>query len=51
VVSERKETVGPPKKFFLFRWFQKKYKILHIDVVEKNPYISEGNGKYIEIVK
>lgn len=51
VVSEKKETVGPPKKFFLFRWFQKKYKILHIDVVEKNPYISEGNGKYIEIVK
>lgn len=51
VVSEKKETLNPPKKFFLFRLFQKKHKILHIEVVEKNPYISEGNGKFVEIVK
>ena len=51
LVSQRKETVGPPKKFFLFRWFQKKHTILHVDVVEKNPYIENGKGKYVEVVK
>ena len=41
VVSSRRETVNPPKKFFLFRWFQKKHTILNIDIIEKNPYMKE----------
>ena len=51
IVSTKKETVNPPKKFFLFRWFQKKHRVLHIDVIEKNPYIDEQNSKYVEIIK
>ena len=51
VVSSRRETVNPPKKFFLFRWFQKKHTVLNIDVIEKNPYIKEQNSRYIEIIK
>ena len=51
VVSSKKETVNPPKKFFLFRWFQKKHVILHIDVVEKNPYVDSESSRYIEILK
>ena len=51
IVSTKKETVNPPKKFFLFRWFQKRHTILHIDVVEKNPYAENQNSKYIEIIK
>ena len=51
VVSAKKETVNPPKKFFLFRWFQKKHYVLHIDVVEKNPYVSNETSKYVEIIK
>ena len=51
VVSSRRDTVNPPKKFFLFRWFQKKHTILNIDVIEKNPYIKEQNSRYIEIIK
>ena len=51
VVSSRRETVNPPKKFFLFRWFQKKHTILNIDVIEKNPYMKEQNSRYIEIMK
>ena len=51
VVSARRETVNPPKKFFLFRWFQKKHTVLNIDVIEKNPYIKEQNSRYIEIIK
>lgn len=51
IVSSRRETVNPPKKFFLFRWFQKKHTVLNIDVVEKNPYMEEQNSRYIEIIK
>ena len=51
IVSTRKETVNPPKKFFLFRWFQKRHKVLNIDVLEKNPYVEGESSKYIEIIK
>ena len=51
IVSTKKETVNPPKKFFLFRWFQKKMTVIHIDVVEKNPYVENESSKYVEIVK
>jgi len=51
VVSSKKETVNPPKKFFLFRWFQKRHRVLHIDVIEKNPYVSDEKSEYIEIIK
>ena len=51
IVSSKKETVNPPKKFFLFRWFQKRHRVLHIDVVEKNPYVNNESSKYVEIIK
>ena len=51
IVSSKKETVDPPKKFFLFRWFQKKHVVLDVDVVEKNPYVEGESSKYIEILK
>ena len=51
VVSSKKETVNPPKKFFLLRWFQRKHTVLHIDVVEKNPYVNSEKSEYIEIIK
>lgn len=51
VVSLKKETVNPPKKFFLFRWFQKKHKVLQVDVVEKNPYVENASSKYVEIIR
>lgn len=51
IVSSKKETVNPPKKFFLFRWFQKKMRVIHIDVIEKNPYVEEQTSRYIEIIK
>lgn len=51
IVSSKKETVNPPKKFFLFRWFQKKHTVLNIDVIEKNPYVKEQTNRYIEIIK
>ena len=51
VVSSKKETVNPPKKFFLCRWLQKKMTVVHIDIIEKNPYVSQEESKYIEIIK
>lgn len=51
VVSVKRETVNPPKKFFLWRWFQKKHNVVRVDVVEKNPYVKDENSRYIEIVK
>lgn len=51
IVSTKKETVNPPKKFFLFRWFQKKQIVVNIDVVEKNPYVRDQDNRYIEIVR
>lgn len=51
IVSSKKETVNPPKKFFLFRWFQKRHIVLKINVVEKNPYVEDESSEYIEIIK
>ena len=51
IVSSKKETVNPPKKFWLFRLFQKKHLVLHIDVVEKNPYVDNESSRYIEVIK
>lgn len=51
VVSAKKETVNPPKRFFLFRWFQKKQVRINVDVVEKNPYVQNQDNRFVEIVK
>lgn len=51
VISKKKETINPPKKFFLFRWFQKKHWIMEVNIKEKNPYINELDNKFIEIIE
>lgn len=51
IVSSKKETVNPPKKFFLLRWFQRRHNVIHIDIIEKNPYVENQSSRYIEIIK
>lgn len=51
IVDYRKETINPPKKCFISRWFQKKHKVVEVEVVEKNPYIENKQQRFIEIVK
>ena len=51
IVDYRKETVDPPKKCFIARWFQKKHKVVEVEVVEKNPYIENKQQRFIEIVE
>ena len=51
IVHNKKETVNPPKKFWLWRLFQKKHTIQEVVVDEENPYIEAGSQRFINIVK
>lgn len=51
IVNKKKETVNPPKKFFLFRWFQRNHWVMEVHIKEKNPYIKETNNKFVEIIE
>lgn len=51
IVSTKKETVNPPKKLWILRLFQKKHRVLHVDVAEKNPYIDSQESRYVEVLK
>ena len=51
IADYKKETINPPKKCIIVRWFQKKHKIIEVEVVEKNPYIENKQQRFIEIVK
>lgn len=51
VMYTNKETVEPPKKFFLCRWFQKKHTVLKAVVRENNPYVVNQENVFFEIIK
>ena len=51
IVHNKRETINPPKKFWLWRLFQKKHTIQEVVVDEENPYIEAGSQKFINIVK
>lgn len=51
IVDYKKETIGPPKKCFITRWFQKRHKIVEVEVVEKCPYVENKQQKFIEIIE
>ena len=51
IFNSKKETINPPKKFFLLRWFQKKYTVLNITLKENNPYAEVEKQKFVEIIK
>lgn len=51
IIHSQKETINPPKKFWLFRLFQKKHRVVKIEVIEKNPYIEHDRTKFIEVIK
>lgn len=50
-IHTTKETVEPPYKFFLWRWFQKKQTVVVADVQDKNPYTKLGTQRFIQVVK
>lgn len=51
IVSTKKETVNPPKKWWLLRLFQKKHTVINVDVIENNPYVQGEESRYVEIIK
>jgi hypothetical protein len=51
VVHNKKETINPPKKFWLFRLFQRKHTIQEVLVDEENPHIKSGSQRFINIIK
>lgn len=51
IVNKTREYNKPPSKIFFIRWFQRKHNVLKIDVKEENPYIINGEQRFIEIVK
>lgn len=51
IFSDKRETINPPKKFFLARWFQKKHTVVTIDVINTNKYSDVKEKRFIEIIK
>lgn len=51
MMDYKKETINPPKKCWLLRLFQKKHKVVEVNVVEKNPYIENKQQRFIEIIE
>ena len=49
--SNNRETIDPPKKFFLWRWFQKKQTVVEIKIEDLNPYFKTKEFKYNTIIK
>ena len=46
----KKETVNPPKKCFIARWFQKRHKVMVVETWENNPYIKVREERFVKIV-
>lgn len=51
IASYQKEYIDTPSKLWIVRLFQKKQKVIIVNVVEKNPYITNSQNRFIQIVK
>lgn len=50
IVRSRRETVKPPRRFWLFRLFQRKHTVVEVEAVEGNPHCVERSRRHIEII-
>lgn len=46
----KKETIKPPHKCIFVRWFQKKHKMIYVEVNEQNPHCEIKEQKFINII-
>ena len=46
----KKETIKPPHKCIFVRWFQKKHKMIYVEVNEQSPYCESKEQKFINII-
>lgn len=49
-VTTKRETINPPRKFFLFRLFQKKHTVVTVVAKEGNPWCQTAESRHVEIV-
>lgn len=50
IVSRRRETVEPPRRFFLFRLFQRKHDVIVVDVTDSSPYCETTKQRFVKII-
>lgn len=50
IIRADKETVKPPKKCKLARWFQKKHTVIRAELKEENPYIEHQCSRFVKIL-
>lgn len=50
IIHSKKETINPPKKCALARLFQKKHRVVKVEVKEENPYIIHKNSEFVKIL-
>ena len=50
IVHGRRETVRPPRRFFLFRLFQRKHTVVTVTAVEGNPWCETREYRSVEVV-
>ena len=46
----KKETLNTPHKCVFIRWFQKKHKVIHVEINEQNPYCETKEQRFINIL-
>ena len=51
IVHSNKETIKPPKKCAVARWFQKKHRVIRVEIREENPYIKQTNNQFVKILE
>lgn len=50
IVRARRETVRPPRRFPLFRLFQRKRTVVEVEALEGNPRCEERARRHVEII-
>ena len=50
-INGKRETVNPPKKFWLFRLFQRRHIVVEVNVREMNPYVKNKTQRFIQIIE
>ena len=51
IASYQKEYINTPSRLWIIRLFQKKHKVIVVNIVEKNPYITNSQNRFIQIIK
>lgn len=50
-INGKRETVNPPKKFWLFRLFQRRHIVVEVNIREMNPYVKNKTQRFIQIIE